>query len=168
MSISKDKPVIKKLKRRTVYARFKDNIWAGDLVEMGSLSSENWNFKFLLYVIDVQISWVKSLEGKKGKTVLNVFIEITNESNCKPTKLWVVQGREFYIKLMQRWLDKNDILMYSTHNEWNSVIAERFLGTLKAKSYRRMTANLGFLNKLVDHSIDKKPINAIKTYWDKS
>ena len=27
---------------------------------------------------------------------------------------------------MQEWLDNNDLLMYSTHNEGNSVIAERF------------------------------------------
>ena len=31
-------PVIKKFKRRKVYARFKDNNWAFDLAEMGSLS----------------------------------------------------------------------------------------------------------------------------------
>ena len=31
---------------------------------------------------------------------------------------------------MQKWLD-NDILMYSTHNEDKSVIAERFIKTLK-------------------------------------
>ena len=35
------KPVIKKLKRRRVYARFKDNIWEVDLAGMESLSSEN-------------------------------------------------------------------------------------------------------------------------------
>ena len=35
------KPVIKKFKRRKVYARFKDNIWAADLAEMESLSSKN-------------------------------------------------------------------------------------------------------------------------------
>ena len=28
-----------------------------------------------------------------GKTVLNVFIEIVNESNRKPNKLWVDQRR---------------------------------------------------------------------------
>ena len=33
------KPVIKKFKRK-VYARFRDNIWASDLAEMGSLSSK--------------------------------------------------------------------------------------------------------------------------------
>ena len=47
------KPVIKKFKRRKVYARFKDNIWAADLVKMGSLSSNNKNVKCLLCVIDI-------------------------------------------------------------------------------------------------------------------
>ena len=27
--------------------------------------------------------WVKPLKDKKGKTVLNIFNEIVNESNCK-------------------------------------------------------------------------------------
>ena len=35
------KPVIKKFKRRKLYASFEDNIWATDLVEMGSLSFKN-------------------------------------------------------------------------------------------------------------------------------
>ena len=47
------KPVTKKLKRRKVYARFKDNIWSADLAEMGSLFFKNKNAKYLLYVIDV-------------------------------------------------------------------------------------------------------------------
>ena len=67
------KPVTKKFKRRKVYARFKDNIWAADLAEMESLSWENKNIK--------------------GKTILNAFIEIVNESNRKPNKLWVDQVR---------------------------------------------------------------------------
>ena len=33
-----NKPVIKKFKRRKIYARFRDNIWAVDLAEMGSFS----------------------------------------------------------------------------------------------------------------------------------
>ena len=70
---------------------------------MGSLSSKYRNIKDLLCAIDIltKYSWVKSLKGKKGKTVLNAFIEIVNESNCKLNKLWVDQGREFYNKLMQ-------------------------------------------------------------------
>ena len=106
-------PVTKKFKRRKVYARFKNNIWAADLAEMESLSSKNKNVKYLLCVIDVftKYAWVKPLKDKKCKTILNAFIEIVNESNHKPNKLWIDQGREFYNKLRQEWLDNNDILM---------------------------------------------------------
>ena len=62
--------------------------------------------------------------------------------------------------------------MYSTDNEDKSVIAERFIKTLKSKIYKKITANdskscLPYLNKLVDqynniynHSVNKKSINA--------
>ena len=95
------------------------------------------------------------MKDNKGKTVLNVFIKIVNESNHKPNKLWVDQATEFYNKLMQEWLDNNDNLMYCIHNEGKSVIAERFIKTLKPKIYKRMTTNdsksyLPDLNELVD------------------
>ena len=38
---------------------------------------------------------VNPLKDKKGETVLNAFIEIVNESNRKPNKLWADQGKEF-------------------------------------------------------------------------
>ena len=34
---------------------------------------------------------------------------------------------------MRSWLEKNDIEMYSTHNEGKSVVAERCIRTLKIK-----------------------------------
>ena len=117
------KLVIKKFKRRKLYARFKGNIWAADLAEMRSLSSKNKDVRYLLFVIDVftKYACVKSLKDKKGKRFLYAFIKIVNEPKQKPNKLWVDQGREFYNKLMQEWLDSNNILMYSTHNEGTSV-----------------------------------------------
>ena len=42
-----------------------------------------------------------SIKVKKGKTVLNAFIKIANESNRKPNKLWANHRREFYNKPMQ-------------------------------------------------------------------
>ena len=74
------KPVIKNLKKRKVYARWKENFWAADLVEMRSLSSKNKNVKYLLCLIDVftKHTWVKLLKNKKSKTVLNTFTEIVN------------------------------------------------------------------------------------------
>ena len=83
------KSVSRKFKRRKVYAKFNDNIWAADLAEMESLSSMNKNVKYSSCAIDVftKCAWVKPLKDKKGKTVLNAFIEIVNEFNCKPSKL---------------------------------------------------------------------------------
>ena len=71
-----------------MYARFKDNIWAGDLAEMGSLSSKSQGVKYLLCVIDVftKYAWVKPLKDKKAETVLRGFIERVNESKRKPNK----------------------------------------------------------------------------------
>ena len=77
------KLVVKRFKRKKVYARFKDNIWAADLLKMKYLSSKNQNVKYLLFVIDVFTKYasVKPLKGNKGKIVPNVFIKIVNESN---------------------------------------------------------------------------------------
>ena len=95
------KPVIKKFKRRKVHAISKDNIWTIDLAEMGSLSSRIRNVEYILCVIDVftKYAWAQLLKDKKVKTVLNAFTEMVNESNRKPNKLWVDQGREFTTKL---------------------------------------------------------------------
>ena len=94
--------------------------------------------KCLSCVIDAFTKYarMKPFEDKKRKTVLIVFIKIVNQSNRKPNKLWVDQGREIYNKLMEEWLDNNDDLMYSTHNEGKSVIAERFIKTLKSKIFK--------------------------------
>ena len=49
------KSVIKKFKRRNVYAKFKYNIWAADLTKMGLLFSNNKGVKYLLFMVDVFI-----------------------------------------------------------------------------------------------------------------
>ena len=66
--------------------------------------------------------------------------------------------------------------MYSTHNEGKSIVAERFLRTLKSKIYKHMTAvskNVYFdvLNDIVDEynntyhrTIKMKPID-VKSYF---
>ena len=71
------------------------------------------------------------MKDKKAKTVPHGFIEIVNIFKHKPNKLWDDQERETYDNLIQKWLDKNDILMYSTYIEGKSVVAEWFIRTLK-------------------------------------
>ena len=47
------------------------------------------------------------------------------------------EGRKFYKKLMQKRLDENDILMYSSCNEGKSVVAKRFKRSLKGKIHKK-------------------------------
>ena len=136
------KPVIGKFKKRKVYSQFKDNIWRVDLADMQSLSRKNKGIKYLLCAIDLysKYAFVIPLENKKGISVTNGFNKIIKQCNRKPNKIWVDQGGEFYNNVFKKWLSDNDITMYSTYNEGKSVVAERFIRTLKTKLYKHMTA----------------------------
>ena len=75
-------------------------------------------------------------EDKKSITVTNAFQKIFKESNRKPNKIWVDKGSEVYNSSVKKWLKDNDIEMYSIDNEGKSVVAERFIRTLKTKIYK--------------------------------
>ena len=66
---------------------------------------------------------------------------ILKKSDRKPNKIWVDKGGEFYNRSMKSCLEKkNDIEMYSTHNEGKSIVAQRFIRTIKNKIYKYMTS----------------------------
>ena len=136
------KPIIKKFDKRKVYSQFKDNIWGVDLADMQSLRRKNKGVKYLLCAIDLhsRYAFVIPLKDKKGISVVNAFDKIIKQSNRKPNKIWVDKGGEFYNIVFEKWLSDNDINMYSTYNEGKSVVAERFIRTLKNKLYKHMTA----------------------------
>ena len=136
------KPVIKKFNKRKVYSQFKDNIWGVDLADMQSLGKKDKGIKYLLCAIDLysKYAFVVPLKDKKGISIVNAFNKIIKQSNRKPNKIWVDQGGEFYNQVFKKWLSDNDIIMYSTYNEGKSVVAERFIRTLKNKLYKHMTA----------------------------
>ena len=136
------KPAIKKFNKRKVYSQFKDNIWGVDLADMQSLSRKNKGVKYLLFVIDLfsKCAFVVPLKGKNGISIVNAFDKIIKQSNRKPNKIWVDHGSEFYNRDFKKWLSDNNIEMYSTYNECKSVVAERFIRTLKNKLYKHMTA----------------------------
>ena len=109
---------------------------------MQSLSKKNKDIKYLLCAIDLysKYAFVVPLKDKKGISIVNAFDKIIKQSKRKPNKIWVDQGSEFYNRVFKKWLSDNDIIMYSTFNEGKSVIAERFIRTLKNKLYKHMTA----------------------------
>ena len=137
------KPIIKKIKKRKVHAALKDNIWGADIADMQLLSRYNKGIKFLLCVIDIfsKYAWVVPLKDKKGVSIVTAFQSILKQSSSrKPNKIWVDKGSEIYNVSFKKWLRDNDIVMYSTNNEGKSVVAERFIRTLKSKIYKYMTS----------------------------
>ena len=109
---------------------------------MQLISKYNKGITYLLCDIDLfsKYAFVVPLKGKKGTTIGNAFQSILNNSKRKPNKIWVYQGSEFYNTHFKKCLKDNNIEMHSTYNEGKSVVAERFIKTLKNKIYKHMTA----------------------------
>ena len=122
-------PIIRKFKKRTVYSRFKDNIWGADLADMQLISKFNKGFRFLLCVIDIfsKYAWVVPLKDKKGVSIVDAFQKILDDSNRKPNKIWVDKGSEFYNSSFKKWFKDNEIGMYSIHNEENLLLLKDLL-----------------------------------------
>ena len=118
------------------------------------------------------------MKDKKGTSIVNAFQKIISEGSeaeekgrRKPHKIWVDQGSEFYIILLKIFLKINNIKMYPTFNEGKSVVAEKFIKTLKKKIFKHMTAvskNVYFnvlddivnkYNNTVHKTIKMKPID---------
>ena len=136
------KRIIRNFKKRTVYSSFKDSIWGADLADMESTSKFNKKIRFLLCVIDIfsKYAWVLPFKDKKGVTIISAFQKILNHSMRKPSKMWVDKGSKFCNNSFKKQLKDNDIEMYPISNEAKSVIAERFIRSLKSKIYKYMTS----------------------------
>ena len=121
---------------------------------MQLISKFNKGFRFLLCVIDVfsKYAWVVPLKDKKGISIVYAFQKILKESKHKCNKIWVDKGSGFYNNSFKKWLKDNNIEMYSIHNDGKSVVAERFIRTLKNITYKYMTATTKnvYFDKLVD------------------
>ena len=136
------------------------------------MSKHNKGIKYLLCAIDLfsKYAWVIPLKDKKGTSIVNAFQKIILEVR-KPNKIWVDQGSEFYNQSFTDFLKINNIEMYSTFIEGKSVVAERFIRTLKNKIFKHMTTiskNVYFdvledivnkYNNTVHKTIKTKPIN---------
>ena len=104
-----------------------DDIWAADLIDMQAFSKDNNGIKYLLTaIIFSKFVWIVDLKRKTGQEVASAFSRISKE--CRPSKMLVNKGREFYNKDVQKLVE-----LYSTENEEKSCVIERFNRTIKEK-----------------------------------
>ena len=133
-----------RLKNKKLHSSFKDNIWGVDLADMQLIIKHNKGIRYLLCVIDLfsKHDFVVPLKDKKGIAIANAFQGILDNSKRKPNKIWTDQVSEYYKKFFKKCLNNNNKEMYLMLNEGKSVVAERFVRTLKNKIYKHMTAIL--------------------------
>ena len=107
------------------------------------ISKFNKGFTFLLWVINIfsKYPWFVLLKDKKGVSIVNTLQSILKKFIRKQKKVRVDKDNEFYNNSLRKWLQDNDIVVYSTYNEGKSVVAAaRFIRTLKNKIYKYMTS----------------------------
>ena len=84
-------------------------------------------------------AWDVPIKDKKGTSIVNAFKKIILKVR-KPNKTWVDQGSKFYNNTFKFFLKISNIEMCSTYNEGKSVVAGRFIRTLKNKIFKHVTA----------------------------
>ena len=84
-------------------------------------------------------AWVIPIKDKNEISIVNAFKKTISKER-EPNKIWFDQGSEFDNQSFKDFLKINNIEMYSTFNEGKSVVAERFIRTLKNKIFKHMTA----------------------------
>ena len=84
----------------------------------------DFNFYYVLLIFSVDTHGLLFLKDEKGITITNAFQKILKEYNCKPNKIWIDRGSEFYNRLIKSCLEKNETEIYSTLNEEKSVAAK--------------------------------------------
>ena len=107
-----------------------------NLADMQSLSKYNKGIKYLLCAIDLlsKYAWVVPLKGKRRVTIVNAFQKLLDSSmelhskiskakskGCKPNKILVDQGGEFYNNLFEKILKINNFEIYSTNLFYSKI-----------------------------------------------
>ena len=135
---------------------------------MQLINKFNKGFRFLLCVIDITENmlglFLEKIKNCLG--IINAFQIILGDSKRKPNKFWEDKRREFYNRSMKSWLHDNDSAMYSTNNGGKSVVAERFIRTIKNKIYKytnSISKNV-YIDKLDDivHKYNNKKHRTVK------
>ena len=96
------------------------------------------NQVFTMYNIS-KYAWDVPIKDKKGTSIVNAFKKIILKVR-KPNKTWVDQGSKFYNNTFKFFLKISNIEMCLTYNEGKSVVAGRFIRTLKNKIFKHVTA----------------------------
>ena len=111
-----------------------DDIWSLDILDLKDYGPENnRGYRYVLVTIDnfSKFGWTVPLKIKNAQTIKDSFENILINSKRKPNLIESDRGREFYNNILQVFLIKNDIKIYSRNSSNGAVFAERFNRTIR-------------------------------------
>ena len=128
--------------RRSVQVYNPNNIWEGDLVDMGNANIRlNRNVRYLLLLVD---QFTKKLfcaplfgNSKAAPVVIKAFKDIFSKTTSRPRFLYTDQGSEFIAEPVKDYLQKRQgIKTFTTKDkDIKCAIVERSIKTLKSKLF---------------------------------
>ena len=111
-----------------------DDTWSLDILDLKDYGPENnRGYRHVLVIIDnfSKFGWTIPLENKNAQTIKDSFENILINSKRKPNLIDTDRGKEFYNKIFQDFLNKNNIKIYSRNSSYGAVFAERFNRTIR-------------------------------------
>ena len=139
---SKRTKVKKPKVRRSVQVYNPNDIWEGDLVDMGNANVRlNRNVRYLLLLVD---QFTKKLfcapvfgNNKGAPAVIKAFKETFSKTTSRPRFLYTDQGSEFIAEPVKDYLEKKQgIKPFTTKDkDIKCAIVERSIKTLKSKLF---------------------------------
>ena len=110
-----------------------DDIWSLDILDLKDYGPENnKGYRYVLVIIDnfSKYGWTVPLKNKNAQTIKDSFENILISSKRKPNLIETDRGKEIYIIILQDFLNKNNIKLYSRNSSYGAVFAERFNRTI--------------------------------------
>ena len=111
-----------------------DDIWSLDILDLKDYGpGNNRNYRYVLVIIDnfSKFGWTIPLKNKNAQTIKTSFENIFTSSKRKPNLIETDRGKEFYNKIFQDFLNKNNIKLYSRNSSYGAVFADRFNKTIR-------------------------------------
>ena len=117
------KPVRKHFKKRRVFSKHVDDVWAADLVDMQYYSHSNKGYKYILMIIDVfsKYGWAEPLKNKTGIEIIRAFSKIWDNGQKPPKYLWTAKEENFMIKHFENSLRRRKFISIGRRMRKNPV-----------------------------------------------
>ncbi len=113
-----------------------------DLAFVDKLARHNNNVNYLLVSVDVlsRVLRVEPLINKEASTTKDRLLQMVKQNGgVFPRKIWVDKGTEFRGSFAVLCEEKA-VIVYSTHSETKSALAERYIRTLKNVLYKYLAS----------------------------